>query len=453
MTALAPPVVGPVAGPVQAPARSVRACIESFDAAAAGEALYAAVRELYPLCRSLTGNGVRRSLEILGRGLPLEVWEVPTGTRVHDWVIPREWNLRAARLTAPDGTVVADAAKLNLHVVGYSSPFRGQLSLEELQPHLHSLPEQPHLVPYRHTYHREGWGFCLSHAARAALPEGTYDVLVDTTLEPGALTLGQVVLPGARDATVLFSAHVCHPSLANDNLSGLVVGAALARALAGASLDHTYRFLFAPVTLGAIAWLALDGQAARRVEHGVVLAGLGDAGGFTWKKSRRGDAEVDRAAALVLRHCGEPFALREFSPDGYDERQYCSPGYDLPVGRLSRTPHGEYPGYHTSGDDLALVQPGQLAAALLRCLELVEVLEGNGRYQNLSPRGEPHLGRRGLFGLRAPPWVLSFSDGAHSLLDIAERAKLPFHEVLQAARALQAVGLLGPAREQAKEAR
>jgi aminopeptidase-like protein len=434
-------------------ADEIRGLIDALDAEAVGREMLAVVRELYPICRSITGEGLRRSLRILQRLAPLALREVPTGTAVFDWVVPREWTLRAARLTGPDGEVIADADRLNLHVLNYSVPFRGTVALEELDKHLHSLPDQPELVPYRTSYYREDWGFCLSHRQRASLRPGRYDVLIDTSLEEGSLTYGELVIPGASAAEVLVSAHCCHPSLANDNLTGMVLAATLARLLRETSLRHTYRFLFVPGTIGAIAWLARNEDQARRIVGGLVAACLGDAGRLTYKRSRRGEAEIDRAVAHVLAHSGEDYEMRDFTPYGYDERQYCSPGFDLAVGSLTRTPHGEYPEYHTSGDNLDLVRPDRLVDSLRRYLEVFEVLEGNRTYVNLSPKCEPQLGKRGLYGSvggqshavasqMAMLWVLNLSDGSRSLLDVAERSKLPFTEVHRAARSLEAVGLL-----------
>jgi aminopeptidase-like protein len=431
----------------------LRAVLDALDGDALGAELHALVRELYPICRSITGDGVRRTLGLLQEVAPLELHEIPTGTAAFDWTVPREWNVRAARVTAPDGRVVADVDRHSLHLVSYSVPFRGRLPLEELQRHLHSLPEQPALIPYRTSYYVETWGFCLPHAEREALPPGDYDVVVDTTLEPGSLTYGELVVPGEQPEVVQLSAHCCHPSLANDNLSGLVMLAALARILRGLRPRYTYRFLFVPGTVGTIAWLAQHEQEARRIAHGLVAACVGDAGRLTYKRSRRGDAEIDRAAAHVLAHSGAPYELRDFRPYGYDERQYGSPGFDLPVGSLTRTPHGEYPEYHTSGDDPEFVRPDRLVDTLRRYLEVFEVLEGNRTYENLAPMCEPQLGKRGLYGavggLRHPGevqmamlWVLNQSDGRHSLLDVAERAKAPFPIVRQAADLLEQAGLL-----------
>jgi aminopeptidase-like protein len=434
-------------------AEDLRRLVDEVDVRSLGAEMLAVVGELYPICRSITGDGLRRSLRILQRIAPLVLREVPTGTQVFDWSVPREWNLRAARLVGPNGEVIVDAERLNLQVLNYSIPFRGKIPLEELDRHLHSLPEQPSLVPYRTSYYKEDWGFCLSHQQRVALRPGLYDVLIDTTLSEGSLTYGELVLPGASTREVLVSAHSCHPSLANDNLSGMVLAATLARLLRGCALRYTYRFLFVPGTIGSITWLALNEEAAHRIAHGLVVACVGDSGGLTYKRSRRGSAEIDRAAVHVLAHCGEDYDVRDFSPYGYDERQYCSPGFNLAVGSLTRTPHGEYPEYHTSGDNPALVKPDRLVGSLLRYLEVFEVLEGNQVYVNLFPKCEPQLGKRGLYGSvgggshavasqMAMLWVLSLCDSTRSLLDVAERSKLPFSHVRRAARALEAVGLL-----------
>ncbi|HEX9730563.1 MAG TPA: DUF4910 domain-containing protein [Thermoanaerobaculia bacterium] len=427
--------------------------LAELDAGAAGREIYAFAEEAYPICRSITGDGVRRTLEILRRIVPLEVREVPTGTRVFDWEVPREWNVRDAWVKDAHGNRLIDFRRHNLHLLSYSVPVGARMSRAELDLHLHSLPDRPDAIPYRTSYYQDRWGFCLPHRLREALPEGDYEVRIDTTLEPGHLTYGELWLPGESDETVLFSAHVCHPSLANDNLSGVGVCAHLARLLRGLELRYSYRFLFVPGTIGAITWLALNEEAARRVRHGLVAANLGDGGRFHYKRSRRGDADVDRAVVRVLADAGEPYEVEDFTPFGYDERQYCSPGFDLAVGSLTRTPWGRYPEYHTSDDDLELIRPEHLGESLRRCLEVVHVLEHDRRYRNLNPNCEPQLGRRGLYRTLggsdagrerelALLWVLNLSDGEHSLLDVAERSGSSFGRVLEAARALVDAGLL-----------
>jgi aminopeptidase-like protein len=419
-----------------------------------GDEMHALLTELFPICRSLTGDGFRASLRRLGEIVPISLTEVPTGTQVFDWTVPREWNIREAWIADASGKRVVDFRNSNLHIVHYSTPFRGRLSLAELRAHLHSLPEQPDLIPYRTSYYAESWGFCLTHRQLESLPDGEYDVCIDSTLAPGTLTYGECVLPGAIEDEILVSAHSCHPSMANDNLSGMVIATQLARHLAGIDRRHTFRFLFIPGTIGSITWLATHQSQAKRIEHGLVLACLGDPGQSTYKRSRRGNAVVDRAAEHVLRHAG-PYEAIDFSPYGYDERQYCSPGFDLAIGCLTRTRHGKFPEYHTSADNPSFVRPDKLQDSLEKIVRIVEVLEGNQTYVNLNPYCEPQLGRRGLYqatrGTELPGfemallWVLNQSDGSHTLLDIAERAGMPFGVIRSAATALERAELLRPA--------
>jgi aminopeptidase-like protein len=414
--------------------------------------------ELYPICRSITGDGVRKTLAALARSIPLTVEEVPTGTQVLDWTVPREWNIREAWIAGPGGERVVDFAHSNLHVLGYSVPVRARMPLAELREHLFTLPEQPDLIPYRTSYYNEAWGFCMAHSRMEALEEGEYEVCIDSSLEDGSLSYGECHLEGEQQEEMLISCHTCHPSLANDNLSGIAVATALARTLAARQRRYSYRFLFIPGTIGSITWLARNEQRLGGIKHGLVLTCIGDSGGMTYKRSRRGEAEIDRAVAHVLRAAGDSHAIRDFSPWGYDERQYCSPGFDLPVGCLMRTPHGEFPEYHTSADDLDLVRPEFLADSLRKLLAIVEVLEANRAYRNLRPKGEPQLGRRGLYeaiGGEADRqsaqlgllWVLNQSDGSHDLLDIAERSGLPFETVAGAAERLREADLLAESQQ------
>ena len=416
-----------------------------------GRAMHDLIRELYPLCRSVTGDGVRESLRIVKRELPLQIHEIPSGTRVLDWVVPPEWNVREAWLRAPNGETVADLRWSSLHVVGYSVPTRARLPLAELRPHLHSLPEHPDWIPFVSSVYREDWGFCLPHRALESLPDGEYEVRIDSSLSNGSLSYGEALLRGRTDEEVLLSSHVCHPSLCNDNLSGIALLSLLGRHLAGVEHRYTYRLLFAPVTIGAITWLAHNEKDLARIRHGLVVTLAGDSGPITYKRSRRGNAAIDRAVAHVLAHHG-PHRLREFDPFGYDERQFCSPGFDLPVGCFMRTPHGEFPEYHTSADNLDFVTPQALRDSLVALLGVLDVLEHEGRYRNLAPKGEPQLGRRGVLGdaawggelQRAMAWVLNLSDGRNSLLDIAERSRLPFATVHEAASRLSEHDLLRP---------
>jgi aminopeptidase-like protein len=403
--------------------------------------------ELFPICRSITGDGLRSTLRAIGRHVPLEWHEVPTGTRVLDWTIPNEWNIRDAWLKDPAGRTIAAFRDSNLHVVNYSAPIHRRLTLAELRPHLFSLPDRPDWIPYRTTYYDENWGFCLKHRDVEQLVEGDYEVFIDSTLEPGSLSYAECVLPGTLAAEVLIACHVCHPSMANDSLSGVVLTTFLAAAVAKRTRRYTYRFLFAPATIGSIAWLARQGALVDRVEHGLVLTCVGDPGPFTYKRSRRGDAEIDHAVPQVLRDRHVEHRVVEFSPYGGDERQFCSPGYDLAVGALTRTPYGEYSQYHTSADTPTLVSPDALAESLDLCLGVIDVLETNRRYMNLRPHGEPQLGRRGLFRAISGNvdafsqefpllWVLNLADGRHTLLDVAERSGLPFERLREAAQVL-----------------
>jgi len=417
-----------------------------------GQELHRFAADLYPICRSITGAGIRRTLALIQERIPLQIFEVPTGTPVFDWTVPKEWNIRDAYIKDSRGNRVVDFRQCNLHVLNYSTPVRATMPLTELKAHLFTLPENPDWIPYRTSYYQENWGFCLSHNQMLALEDGDYEVCIDSSLEDGHLTYGECYLPGRSSDEVLISCHACHPSLANDNLSGLTVAAFLAQFLSGRDLRYSYRFLFIPGTIGAITWLARNRENAGRIRHGLVLTCIGDAGGFHYKKSRRGNAEIDRAAAHVLRQYGESPEILEFSPYGYDERQYCSPGFNLPVGCLMRSVWASFPEYHTSADNLDFVRPAALGGSLRACAAILDVLENNLRYRNLNPYCEPQLGRRNLYHatggdsvgaeISARLWVLNFSDGEHSLLDIAERSGLPFSALSDAAELLSQNGLL-----------
>jgi aminopeptidase-like protein len=390
---------------------------------------------------------------MIQKRIPLEMREVPSGTKVFDWTVPLEWNVTDAYVMNREGKRVIDFKAHNLHLMSYSTPVRKKMSLAELSPHLFTLPDHPGWIPYRTSYYKENWGFCLRHADFERLPDDEYEVVIDSSLQAGSLTYGECYLPGETSDEILISCHVCHPSLCNDNLSGIVVAVSLAQRMVSHARRYSYRFLFIPGTIGSITWLALNEQKASCVKHGLVITGVGDAGDVTYKRSRQGNAEIDRAMAHVLRHSGQTFTIIDFFPYGYDERQYCSPGFDLPVGCFMRTPHSEYPEYHSSADNLDFVKVESLVQSYGRCLEVFEVLEGSRTYMNQNPNCEPQLGRRGLYRTVAGQqekqwtelalfWVLNASDGHHTLLDIAERADLPFGKIQSAAAALLAVGLL-----------
>ena len=417
-----------------------------------GERMTELMRELFPICRSITGEGVRQTLRSIGSRIPLEIHEVPSGTQVLDWTVPDEWNIRDAYIAGPEGGRIVDFGVSNLHVVSYSEPVQAELTLDELRPHLHTLPEHPDRTPYRTSYYERSWGFCLPQRQLDGMSQGTYEVAVDSTLEPGSLSYGECVLPGTQPDEVLFSTHICHPSLANDNLSGIAVLTELGAALASIPRRLTYRLLFIPGTIGSITWLARNEELIRSVVAGLVLACVGDSAPLTYKRSRRGDALIDRACAHVLGRLEDGARIVDFVPWGWDERQFNSPGFDLPVGSLSRSREGEYEEYHSSADDLNLVSAAQLEDALDAVLEIVDVLERDRRYLNLAPKGEPQLGRRGLYpgiggGEQAEEqlamlWLLNQSDGETSLLEIAERSGLAFAALARCAEPLVEARLL-----------
>jgi aminopeptidase-like protein len=424
-----------------------------------GEEIFAFAAKIFPICRSITGDGVRQTLREIGSHLALQVHEVPTGTEVFDWTIPREWNIRDAYIKNGAGDKIVDFARSNLHVMSYSIPVRKRVSLAELKEHVHTLPQQPDLIPYRTSYYADDWAFCMAHRQLEGLREETHEVVIDSSLETGSLTYGEYLHKGETDEEFLLSAHVCHPSLANDNCSGVALLTHLARRMAGLRTRYSYRFLFAPGTIGAIAWLAHNEHKSRRIKHGLVVSMVGDGGGPTYKKTRRDDTAIDRAMGHVLRHSELTPTIEDFSPYGYDERQYCSPGFNLPVGLFQRSKYATIPQYHTSADNLHFIKPEHLLESYSVIVKTIGVIEKDAVYRSMIPKCEPQLGKRGLYRRvggkniatenMAMLWVLNLSDGAHSVLDIAERAKLPFEIVLRATQILEAHGLLtgGPSAE------
>lgn len=417
--------------------------------------LYSHVEALFPLCRSITGDGLRATLAHIAEHIPLTVREVPTGTAVLDWEIPQEWNVRDAAIYSLAGDRVVDFKANNLHLLQYSEPIDRIVPRDQLEAHLYSLPDRPDLIPYRTSYYNRTWGFCLSHRQRLSLSDCAYRVVIDSSLEAGSLSYGECYLPGTLTQEVLFSVHCCHPSLANDNLSAIAVAIELARKLVQRPRRFSYRFLFAPGTIGAITWLHFNQDASQRIRHGLVLACLGDDGSPSYKRSRRGDAAIDRYTVRALREAGNTNRVKPFSPIGYDERQYCSPGFDLPMGCLMRSPPKTFPEYHTSADSLGFVRPSALGNSLGLLESIVNVIEQDTTWRSTQPYGEPQLSRRGLYssigGVDTPCqecdretllWVLNLADGRHSLFDIAERSDKPFKFVVAAAAALAKAGLL-----------
>ena len=413
-----------------------------------GREMYELIRRLYPICRSITGNGLRKTLHIIKEYISLKVHEIPTGTQVFDWTVPKEWNIQDAYISNVKGKRIVDFKTSNLHVVNYSIPVKKKISLKELKEHIFTIPERPNWIPYRTTYYEENWGFCLSHNQFLELKDKEYEVCIDSSLKEGHLTYGEYYLRGGTEEEVLISCHTCHPSLCNDNLSGVAVAVWLAKHLTPLSIRYSYRFLFIPGSIGSITWLALNESQVPFIKHGLVVACVGDAGKPTYKKSRQGNAEIDKVVMHVLKHSGKDYEIEDFFPYGYDERQYCSPGFNLPVGCLMRTPHGRFPEYHTSADDADFVKAEFLAESFSKYLAVFNVLESNRKYINTNPKCEPQLGRRGIYGpiggqnnsptdQFAMLWVLNLSDGHHTLLDIAERSGLEFDFVRGAAERLR----------------
>ncbi|UXN61190.1 DUF4910 domain-containing protein [Phyllobacterium zundukense] len=424
-----------------------------------GIRIYALAARLFPICRSITGEGVRETLQVLGQHIDLTQYEVPTGTQVLDWTVPQEWNIRDAYIKDPSGRKVLDFADNNLHVLGYSAAVRQTMSLSELKSHIHTLPEQPDLIPYRTSYYSEQWGLCMAHKEFLQLEEGEYEVLIDSEKRDGHLTYGEFVHKGQSERDVLLSAHICHPSLANDNCSGLALLACLAKALRARKTRYNYRFLFAPGTIGALTWLAGNEDKISRIDHGLVVSCVGDGGGPNYKRSRRGNSMIDQAMQYVLNADGRQGKLSDFSPYGYDERQYCSPGFNLPVGLFQRSAFGTFPEYHTSADNLEFISPEHLGSSYRMIMDAIDILEMNWTPINLFPKGEPQLGRRGLYSALGGDkstgetamgylWVLNLADGNHTLLDIAQKSHMSFRDIARAAQLLLANGLLAEAPEQ-----
>jgi aminopeptidase-like protein len=408
---------------------------------------------LYPICRSITGNGVRETLKHVEEWIPLEIVEVPSGTPAFDWTVPDEWNVSSAYIADKSGKRVVDFADSSLHLLNYSEPFDGDVSREELEEHLFSLPDHPEWIPYRTSYYARNWGFCLPHSVRESLSDETYHVYIDSTLEPGHLTYGECYIPGREAREILLFTHVCHPALANDNLSGIAVAAAVARQLrSGPELRYSYRFVFAPGTIGSIVWLSQNKDRLENISHGLVLGLLGDEAPHTYKQTRHSEHEIDRVAAHVLRRRSENCHILPFSPYGYDERQFGSPGIDLPVGRLTRSVNGGYPEYHTSADNLGLVSEERLEVSVGVVTEILQSLEQNRYFVNLEPNCEPQLGKRGLYRAtggeqiadreNAILWLLNQSDGEHSVLEIATKSGIAMDTLHGVAEELVAAGLL-----------
>jgi len=418
-----------------------------------GDSIYALAKELFPICRSITGNGVRKTLRILQAEVGmLEIHEVPTGQKAFDWEVPREWNIRDAYVIDPTGEKIIDFQQSNLNVVGYSVPVDKVVSLDELQEHLHSLPEQPNAIPYITSYYQERWGFCLTHTQRETLPPGQYRVMINSELEKGSLTYGEIILPGRVSEEVFLSTYICHPSMANNELSGPTVVTQIAKWLQTIDRHYTYRIVFIPETIGSIVYLSrnLD-EMKQNIIAGYNITCVGDDRNYSYLASRQGDTLADRVAQHVLGHMHPEFTAYSYLDRGSDERQYCSPGVDLPVASIMRTKYGEYPEYHTSLDNLDLVSAAGLQGAYEVIRRCIECLEANETLR-VTVRCEPQLGKRGLYPtlstkrtaemVRDMMNLLAYADGSRTLLEIADTIGVPMWELIPIVHRLKDEGLL-----------
>jgi aminopeptidase-like protein len=420
---------------------------------AVADNMHGLMTQLYPICRSITGDGVRQTLKIIKEHIPLQIEEVPSGTGVFDWTVPKEWNIYEAYIKDSKGKKIIDFKDNNLHVMSYSIPMHKKMALADLKNHLYTLSDHPEWIPYRTSYYKEDWGFCMTHNQFVDLEEGEYEVFINSTLQNGSLTYGELLIKGDLEDEVLISTHICHPSMCNDNLSGVCLATFLAKKMIKQPLRYSYRFLFVPGTIGAITWLAKNEEHVSFIKHGLVASLLGDSGRFTYKKSRRGNAEIDKVVSHALKNMQKGFEVIDFSPYGYDERQYCSPGFDLPVGSLTRTQFAQFPEYHTSADNLSFVTKENLEESLEVFKAIINLLENNRKLINLKPKCEPQLGKYGLYNevggnndalsmQMAFLWLLSMSDGDHTLMEISEKSGYDFYFLNKAARLLEENNLL-----------
>lgn len=422
------------------------------------EALYQLCQQLFPLHRSLTGHGFRASLAILQQHLPgLNTVEVASGTRCFDWQVPNEWNVTDAYIIDPAGHKMLDFKVSNLHLMGYSIPIHQTVSLAELQRHLHSLPDQPDAIPYVTSYYRPDWGFCLTDRARQQLIAGDYQVVIDSELKPGSLTYGELIIPGTSTQEVLLSTYLCHPSMANNELSGPVVTTFLAKWLLSLPRrQYTYRIVIIPETIGSIVYLSRHhAHLKQQVIAGFNITCVGDERAYSYLPSRRGNTLADQVALHVLKHQHPDYIAYTFLDRGSDERQYCSPGIDLPVCSLMRSKYGTYPEYHTSLDDLNLVTAQGLYGGYSVLKTALWCLEHNAVWQT-TVYGEPQLGKYGLYpstslknnqshALKTQLNCLAYADGSLSALEIAEKIQVPLWELIPLIEPLQAAGLLAVA--------
>ena len=439
-----------------------------------GGKIFELIKILYPICRSITGDGVRKTLKILQKEIPLDINEIPTKTKCFDWKIPKEWNIIDAYIKDPNGNKIVDFKNSNLHVVSYSIPINKKMRLKELKKHLHYLSEKPNAIPYRTSYYNEYWGFCISYNQFKSLREGEYEVCINSSLKNGSLTYGEYLVPGKIKDEILLSCYICHPSLCNDNLSGVGLLTILAKILTKISTHYSYRFLFIPETIGAIAWLSKNENNIHKIKHGLVATCCGDRGTSTYKKTRDGDNIIDEIVEKVLKKSGETYEILDFWPSGSDERQFSSPGFNLPIGSLMKTVYDKFEEYHTSNDNLEFMEVKSLGNSLSKYLEVIYELEN---YTNKDKKSiqktlkisvkndpvfisqnmkcEPQLGKKDLYQKlgaltnqnsneikRAIQWVMNFSDGYYSLSEISKKSKMNLKILTDAANLLKDVNLL-----------
>jgi len=453
--------------------------------------LFSFINELFPICRSITGNGTRNTLELIKHHIPLEIKEVPTGTKVFDWIVPKEWNIRDAYVKNSKGEKIIDFKKSNLHILQYSIPIHKKLSFDELKNHLYTIEKHPDWIPYKTSYYQENWGFCLSYNDYLKLGDGEYEVFIDSTLEDGSLSYGELFFQGEKNDEILFSTYVCHPSMCNDNLTGISILTFLAKLLKHKKLKYSYRFLFIPETIGAITWLSINENNIGKIKGGLVATCLGDSGCFTYKKSRMGNSMIDHIVQKVLEDSKSEYTLQNFFPTGSDERQFCSMGFNMPIGSLVRTIYGKFPEYHTSADNLEFMNSKSLTDSFKMYSNVIDILENNQTFSsissnyeydhvinndknslkkysnddnilennqtfiNVNPKCEPNLGKRGLYNLIGASknskhlnetflWILNQSDGDNSLLDISIKSNIDFSKLVNAAKILFEHNLIKP---------
>lgn len=405
---------------------------------------------LFPINRSLTGNGNRETLKILSELVDLNIHEVPSGTSCFDWIIPPEWNVAEAWIKNSKGETIIDFSKLNLHLIGYSEPVHEKMKLNELKLHLHSLLDMPDVVPYMTSYYSRRWGFCLTHNQLSTLIDDEYEIYIDSTLdEKGSMTYGEAILQGKEQKEILFSTYICHPSMANNELSGPLVTSFLYNELKKRErLRYTYRFIFIPETIGSIYYLSKYGKDLKdNLIAGFVVTCIGDPGVFTYKRSRKKDSLPNRCVELLLEQTEEKYIVHDFFPSGSDERQYCSPGFNLPVGSLMRTMYGIYPEYHTSADNKDFISFEAMEESVKKYLNVIDMIENNHVYTCTMPFCEPQLGKRGLYPtlgsqksrtdfLNAMMWLLNLADGTKDLITISKISNQSYSLLVEVVKVL-----------------